>query len=74
MALAENLKRIREAAGFTREQLAVRAGITSSTIARIENGYIHPPRLRSLQALAEALDVSLAQLVEDSPAPEAAAS
>jgi transcriptional regulator with XRE-family HTH domain len=47
------LRRAREAAGLTQEQLAVRAGTGQAAISQIERGQLEPPllRLRSLVAL-----------------------
>jgi transcriptional regulator with XRE-family HTH domain len=52
----ENLRAIRTAQGLTREQLAVRAGISAKTIYRIERG-IARPHHATLAVLATALGV-----------------
>lgn len=66
MGLAENLRTARLARGLTREQLAVAAGIASSTVARTEHG-IFRPTVRTLDALADALGVTAAALIDDAP-------
>jgi transcriptional regulator with XRE-family HTH domain len=71
VTLAENLRRLREGADLTREVLAVRAGVTSSTVARIERGgYL--PRLTTLSRIADALGTSASALLHDDDAAKAA--
>jgi HTH-type transcriptional regulator/antitoxin HipB len=52
------LKARREALSLSQRELAQRAGISHSTISRIERGR-HLARLRTLERIAEALDVRL---------------
>ena len=62
MALAENLQRQRLARYLSQADLARKAGVHKATILRIEKGgYV--PQLRTIRALAEALDVQPDQLV-----------
>jgi DNA-binding XRE family transcriptional regulator len=42
LRLAAELKRLREAAGLTQEQLAERAGMKQSGVARVESGKVMP--------------------------------
>lgn len=53
MTSGQILRRAREAAGLTQDQLAVRAGTGQAAISQIERGQLEPPllRLRSLVAL-----------------------
>jgi transcriptional regulator with XRE-family HTH domain len=55
------LRQIREARGLTQEQLAQRAGVNNTTISRIET-YSHTPTITTVAAIAEALDMSVADL------------
>lgn len=55
--LAANLALAREAASLTQTELANRAGTSRATIAQIESGR-GDPRLSTLGAIADALDVS----------------
>jgi transcriptional regulator with XRE-family HTH domain len=66
------LRDARERAGQSREQLALAADLTASTISVYENGYRGPSRA-ALIRLAEALGVSPRQLVDDDPTFEAVA-
>ena len=45
------------------EELAHEAGISTSTLSRVERG-LHQPSLPTLRKLAAALDVSLADLID----------
>lgn len=62
--LAANLKRLREERKITQEQLAFDAGITASALSRIERG-LNSPGWTTVKRIAEALDVSLAQLATE---------
>ena len=55
------LRQIREARGLTQEQLAQRAGLNNTTISRIET-YSHDPTITTVRAIAQALDMSVADL------------
>jgi transcriptional regulator with XRE-family HTH domain len=53
------LKNYRERAGLSQSELAVQAGLSASTISRVENGERSPlRRRRQVLALAKALDLS----------------
>lgn len=62
------LRARREAAGLTREQLAVYAGTSARTVQRTEVGRTIP-RLSTLIAIAAVLDCSAADLLQDNGAP-----
>lgn len=62
--LAELLKRLREERAITQEQLAFDAGITVSALSRIERG-LNSPGWTTVQRLANALDISMSELVAD---------
>lgn len=52
------LRRFREAAGLTQEQLAERAGLTPNAISALERGERRRPYAHTVQALVEALSLS----------------
>ena len=54
----ERLRRLREAAGLTQEQLADRAGLTANGIAALERGRRRRPYPHTIRALADALALS----------------
>lgn len=60
-ALGANLRSTRERLVWSRRTLADKAGVSEATIARIEL-YGAVPNLGTLRALAEALDVAVADL------------
>lgn len=68
-ALGVKLQRARLAKGMSQEAVAHAAGISTFTYQKFEKGESKPgtpmnPRLRTLLALAEALDVRVGELVE----------
>jgi transcriptional regulator with XRE-family HTH domain len=60
--LAENIKRYRTKMGLSQDQLARKAGITYSTLTKLESGVNHNPKVRTLQQIAKALEVTLNDL------------
>lgn len=68
-ALGLRLQRARLAKGMSQETVAHAAGISTFTYQKFEKGESKPgtpmnPRLRTLLALAETLDVRVGELVE----------
>jgi transcriptional regulator with XRE-family HTH domain len=59
---AYGLRDIREKAGLTQLDLAVRAGLTPATVSRLENAH-QSPTLATAEALAKALDIPLTALL-----------
>lgn len=70
MAFGTTLRRLREAAGLTQQQLADQAGISKRTLEGWEQGR-NRPRLDVLPALAEALGVAVGALLADLKGPGA---
>lgn len=60
--LATRLREKRDAAGVSREKLAAKAGVSLSTVLRIEQG--SGAHLSSLRKIAGALEVPLSELVD----------
>ena len=58
-----NIRRIRESRGISQEQLAADAEIPYSSVNAIEGGKTNPTAA-SLMALADALEVSLSELLD----------
>ncbi len=68
--LATSLRRARENAGLSQEQVAYRAGLTRYTYQKYEKGESRPgsaanPTLRTLLALSQVLELSIEQLVPE---------
>ena len=61
--LSDNVKRFRLAKGLSQEKLAQEAGVTYSTLTKIEAGYNSNPKVQSLIRIAQALDVTVSDLL-----------
>jgi transcriptional regulator with XRE-family HTH domain len=61
--LASNIKKLRQKAGLSQDQLARKAGIPYSTYLKIESGYTSSPSIQAVASIAEALGVSIDELV-----------
>jgi len=62
--LAENIKKLRKKHQLSQEQLAQKAGITYSTLIKIESGANKNPTLETLTKLASVFEVKIDELVE----------
>ena len=70
--LGRRISEIRNAKDLTQEELSTRAGLSRTTISRIETGK-HPTNFDTLHDISAALDVSLPELVAlDKPAEKVA--
>jgi transcriptional regulator with XRE-family HTH domain len=56
--LGARLRRLREAAGLTQEELASRAGLTAKAISMLERGERKRPYPRTVRSLVDALRLS----------------
>lgn len=61
--LSERIRYHRRALLLTQEQLSTRAKITHATIIKLESGANANPTLKTLRALARALQVPIAKLL-----------
>lgn len=70
-AIAARIKELREAAGLSQQEVAMRADLSMSLVAKIEQGKKGDPRASTLLALSEALSVPPGRLLENllPPAP-----
>jgi transcriptional regulator with XRE-family HTH domain len=71
MPLKDRLRELRTDAKMTQQTLAMKAGLSVSVVAHIESGRIPDPRLSTLRALAKAMGVGIAELLEDEDEGEA---
>ena len=62
--LAKRLKECRKNKGWTQQKLAEKTGLSFNTITKIEQGIGDSPTLKTLLKLADALGVSLDDLVD----------
>ena len=61
--LGKNIKKFRKKMNLSQEGLAQKAGITWSSIVKIETGAQDNPTIKTLIKIADALNVSLDELV-----------
>ncbi len=64
MKIGVQMKRARERALLTQEELAVRAGIGTATLNRIEKDRVDP-HFRTIRKIAKALGVDPSELVKE---------
>jgi transcriptional regulator with XRE-family HTH domain len=73
-SLGARLKAIREAAGLSQQELAMRAGVSLSVVFQLEQGKRKDPKLSTLVALAGALGTDVGklalELTRQPPAPK----
>ena len=69
MKLAENIQRLRKAAGWTQEQLAQKCAVSRQAVSKWEAGQ-SVPSLDKLRQLANSFGISVDELVQDDPEPE----
>jgi transcriptional regulator with XRE-family HTH domain len=60
--LARTIKELRKKHKISQEELARQAGITYSTLIKIESGANDNPTIKTMKKIADALDVSLDEL------------
>ena len=65
VGLGKLLQDARKAAGFTQQELCQKAGLSYSTLAKIERGAIKAPSIFTIQSIASALNTDLNQLMGD---------
>ena len=59
----KNLVKVRNQKGWSQEKLAVESGISYNTIIKIERGGIKNPKIETVIKLAEALQITIDNLV-----------
>jgi FMN phosphatase YigB (HAD superfamily) len=62
-ALGKRLQHVRKQKGFTQQALCQAANLSYSTLAKIERGAIKAPSIFTVQSIAEALQISLDELL-----------
>ncbi len=62
--IANNIKKYRNKLGISQDVLSKRADLAFHTIAKIEAGSTPDPRIETVKKIADALDVSLDDLME----------
>ena len=62
--LSKNIKRLREAKGLSQEKLARLANVANNTLIKMETGENQNPTLETLKKVAQALGVSVDDLIK----------
>jgi len=62
--LSKNIKRLREAKGLSQEKLARLADVANNTLIKMETGENKNPTLETLKKVAQALEVSVDDLIK----------
>jgi transcriptional regulator with XRE-family HTH domain len=60
--LSQNIKKLRKQRKLSQEELAKKAGVTYSTLIKLESGVNKNPTIKTIQQIAAALEVSLDEL------------
>lgn len=63
VALGKKLQQARQKAGLTQQDLCQKAGLSYSTLAKIERGAIKAPSIFTIQSIADCLGVSIGELL-----------
>jgi transcriptional regulator with XRE-family HTH domain len=61
--ISKNVKKLRGKTGLSQDQIARKANIPFSTYLKVENGVTLNPSIQTLLNIAEALEISLDELV-----------
>ncbi|PIP26580.1 MAG: DNA-binding protein [Candidatus Moranbacteria bacterium CG23_combo_of_CG06-09_8_20_14_all_40_16] len=62
--IGKNIKKLRHAKGLSQDRLSKLADVSYNSIIKLETGGVINPTIKTLQKLADALKVSLNDLVE----------
>ena len=62
--IGENIKRIRAKQGISQDDLARKAGLKYSTLAKIEGDFVTKPGVQMIAKVAKALAVSMEDLLK----------
>ena len=58
-ALALKIRELRKQKKLTQEQLAIKSGVSYTTLTKVENGAIRNPSFETVVAIAKGLEVNL---------------
>jgi len=62
--LSENIKRLRKKKNMSQDKLSKLADVTHTTLVKLESGINDNPTVKTLKKIANALNVSIDELVE----------
>ena len=69
MTIAENIRRIRRAAGMTQDEFGRLAGVSSMAVSQWENGRAIP-RMGAVEKISLALRIAKSELIADDDVPD----
>jgi transcriptional regulator with XRE-family HTH domain len=61
--LEQRIKQVRKKVGWSQQKLAEKAGLSLAVITKIEQGVAKRPSIQTMMKLADALGISLDELV-----------
>ncbi|MBU1007177.1 MAG: helix-turn-helix transcriptional regulator [Candidatus Omnitrophica bacterium] len=61
--LSDNIKKFRKKKGISQDRLAKLADVTHTTLVKLESGANDNPTVKTLKKIADALEISLDELV-----------
>jgi len=61
--LEQKIKQVRKKVGWSQQKLAEKAGLSLAVITKIEQGVAKRPSIQTMMKLADALGISLDELV-----------
>ncbi len=61
--ISKNIKKLRKQSGLSQDQMARKANMPLSTYLKVENGVTPNPSIQTLLNVAEALEISLDELI-----------
>ncbi|PIP62304.1 hypothetical protein COW98_04775 [Candidatus Roizmanbacteria bacterium CG22_combo_CG10-13_8_21_14_all_35_9] len=62
--IGKNIKRLRTKQGLSQDDLARKAELKYSTLAKIEGDFVTKPGVQMVAKIAKALDVSIEELIK----------
>ena len=62
--IGENIKRLRTKQGLSQDDLARKAELKYSTLAKIEGGFVKKPGVQLMEKIAKALNVYIEELLK----------
>jgi len=62
--ISENIKKMRAKLGLTQDDLAKKADIKYTTLMKVESGTVNKPSVQTMAKIAEALGVSIENLLK----------
>ncbi len=63
--IGDNVRKFRKKKGISQEKLARQADISLNTLTKIESGFAKKPTIQTVIKLAEALEISIDELVKE---------